>query len=251
MNKKKIAWRAGLALLLFLMLVTAVVFLMASSVPSEYRPLQMTKQQREDAAAHLVKRGTEILNKYQEPGSFTHKITEGELNSYLASLEEIAYLRLPRKGEQAPKIGGVYEAMDKAGVADPLVRMSDGILTIMVRTERLRKVISLDISFDFPDADRVKIAIEAVRIGRMPVPEALVRGGLGILKESLPEPPPKGSQYTIRDFDLLLTTVVRGIDGRPLPARLPLHDEVKKIHRIDVTEGELNIQFAPAPRGKR
>src|SRR5210317_976637 len=100
MDVKKVIIRTVVFLVFGLMLTTAIIFLLASSVPSHYTPMQMTKKQREDAAAKLVQRSIELLNNYQKPEPFTHVIREEELNRYLSSLEEIAHLRLPRKGKE-------------------------------------------------------------------------------------------------------------------------------------------------------
>jgi len=256
MDKKKIVIRTGIGFFLCIMLVLAIIFLLASTVPPGYRRLSMTKVAREKAADRLVKRLFDIYNNYQVAGPFDHKINERELNEYLASLEEIAYNRLPRKGEPAKKTGGVHEAMDKAGIGNPVVRLSDrngGTMTVMVKSDKLRKIVCLDLSFTIPDdsPNHVKVNLDAVRIGRMPVPYFIVEKGLEALRGNLPDvareehSDSSGVFNLSGDFESLLVNVIKGIDSRPLPTRQTIGDHSKRIHRIKITENEMIIQFAP------
>ena len=83
------------------MLATAVVFLIASAPPSDYRPYQLTQKERKEAAAHFVNNhGTVFFNRVLENQPFTHVIKESDLNMYLASLDEIAFLKPVRRGKK-------------------------------------------------------------------------------------------------------------------------------------------------------
>lgn len=93
---KTILWVVIIAALT-LMLVTAGVFLSASTVPGGYRPYQLTQQERKKAAIDFVNRhGAKIASQIRVDEIFKHELQEDELNIYLASLEEIAFLK-PRK----------------------------------------------------------------------------------------------------------------------------------------------------------
>jgi hypothetical protein len=243
--KKALGWSV-LGLLFGLMLIAGVVFLLASSVPGEYQPYNLTQEDRQQQAQHLVKHQiAPFWNNFGKPEPFTHAISEDQLNLYLASLDEIAYNR-PNRADQTMKTGGVYEAMDKAGLADPVVKMSDGMLTVMVRTKASNKVISMDLVFDIVEGDRLKVGLDEVRIGRMPVPQFMLAEALDSLKSDMAE---KGKEKVslTSGLEMLLATVVGAICEDPIPTKLKIRKQTKQTHRVEITDGQLKIHIVPTP----
>ena len=239
-NKKKMMKTVSVLLLFSLMLATAVVFLLASSVPDDYLPLQLLAQERKDTAersfvdAHAIP----FLNAAMDVKPFDHEVREEELNRYLASLDEIANLR---PGHRA---GGVYAAMDEAGLADPMVKIRDGLITLMIRTKKANKVVSLDVRLTMTD-DGLVVALDAVRIGRMPVPKSWVDGSLAVLRAALAQQD-QAEEVSERDLDRLLGAVVGGIGGEPLDTTLKFRKKrLRKIDKVSVTDGLIRIHVTP------
>lgn len=245
MTIKKIIFKSCIVLIFVIMLVLGVIFMMASTVPSEYTPLQMQKHQREIAAKSLVSKASVLIDNFQCPKAFEHIITERELNQYLGSLDEIAY-NAPGKTK---KKSGVSETMDKMGVSTPFIHLSDkdgGTMTLMICSDEYKKIFSLDIAFEITDDDRdhIKTQIKGIRIGNMPIPKSVIDGGIASLKDSLPDAEEFSINHLSSDFfEQLLVHVVRSIDTNPLPTTLTVKKHSKKIHRINISEGQLTIEF--------
>lgn len=242
--KKTIGWGA-LILLFALMLVTAVVFLIASSPPSEYLPYQLTQKERKQYAIHFVdNHGAVFFNLVGENQPFTHEILETDLNMYLASLDEIAFLKPARRGKEEDS-GKVLRAMDKAGVSDPAVKMSDGVLTFMVQTKKARKVISFDLAFEFDDDDHMRITLREVRIGRMPVPEFILSKSIKALKQGV-KAPATPEEITPEDFDTILAGLIVAIGEDAVSTKLRFRKKVvRRIRDIEVIDGKLRIHVVP------
>lgn len=247
--KKTMAW-TGVVLLFTLMLATAIVFLIASAPPAEYQPYQLTQKERKQAAMHFVdNHGAVFFNKVHENLPFTHVITESDLNMYLASLDEIAFLKPVRRGRQ-DEGGRVLEAMDKAGLSDPAVRMGDGVLTFMVQTRKARKVVSFDLAFEFDDNDRLRVNLREVRVGRMPVPRAVLSQTIDALKEAIRRGAPK-REIGPEDFDEMLAGLVLAIGEEPVSTKIRFsRKRIRKIRGIEVKEGQLQIDIVPVSPGE-
>lgn len=241
-----------LVLIIFaLMLCASVIFLLASSIPSGYNPVRLNHKERELFAKDFIdKHALKFLNKYQDIKAFTHEISQEELNYYLASLEEIAFWKPGKKGEKK-KSGEVYKAMDKAGLADPVVTMDDGVITIMVRTKGSNKVLSIDISLQITDDERLAVALEGVRIGRMPVPSAILNEGLSALKSSVAERNDKGHAST-NDLDGMLATLLASINEEPIPTEFKFErKKIRKLVELNIEDGKLTVHIVPVEYKKR
>ncbi|MCD4823574.1 MAG: hypothetical protein K8S55_03135 [Phycisphaerae bacterium] len=248
MKLKKTIRGAILIVIFGLMLALAITFLLASMVPQDYEPRQLTQQERQNVARKFANKAiNDLLNKFEDVKPFTHTITEDELNHYLASLDEIAFLRLGKKNA-ASKSTELFEAMDKAGFLDPMVKMDDGVLTIMVQTRSSKKVISLDLSFMITDDGRLTVNLEQVRIGRMPVPQFIISEGLEALQKTLPQSQSgKLNRMSVRNLDLMIATIIGSIGETPIPTKIAIsRKKPKQLRRIDIEDGELKLHFVPA-----
>lgn len=244
-KKRKLLLTVGITVLFVLMFVTAVVFLLASTVPANYQTYQLTQKERKDAATDFVGRhGAVLVEKMRVNQPFQHTITEEKLNLYLASLDEIAFLRAPRRGEKQ-KTGEIHNAMDKAGLADPVVHLDDGVITFMVRTQRSNKVVSMDIGFDFPDPEHIRVALREVRIGRMPVPPRLIEDSFKALKQAA------GSfggfdETSAQNLDAILAGVLAAVGEGPLPTTMQFGSKrTRRIKDIVVEDGKLTVDIEP------
>ncbi len=247
--KKTIGW-TGLIVVFGLMLITAIVFLVASSVPSAYQPYRLTHKERKDAARLFVNdHGFVFLNKVMENQPFTHSMTESDLNMYLAALDEIAFLKPGKRGKKR-KSGQVLYAMDKAGMVDPVVKIDDGVLTMMVRWKGINKVISLDLSFVFDDDDRMGVVLEQVRVGRMPVPQFIIDDSLKALKKAAKNRP-KLEEIAPEDLDTMLAAILGAIGEDPIPATIRFsRKRLRRIRNVELEDGVMKIDVVPVPRDR-
>ncbi|MBN1553382.1 MAG: hypothetical protein JXA11_01450 [Phycisphaerae bacterium] len=245
MNAKKTIGWGGVILVFALMLAAAIIFLIASTPPAEYRPFQLTQKERKEAAHHFVDyQGAVFFNKVHENISFTHTITEEDMNMYLASLDEIAFLK-PFRRDGKDDGGRILRAMDKAGVSDPAIKMSDGMITLMVQTRQARKVVSFDLSFEFYDGNYMRVALREVRVGRMPVPPSAVAESIEIMKNSVRR---KNAKKDIgpEDFDAMLTGMILAMGDEPVSTKIRFdRKRIRKIRDIEVKEGQLSIHVVP------
>ena len=177
--------------------------------------------------------------------AFTHVISQDELNYYLASLEEIAFLKPGKEGEKK-KSGEVYEAMDKAGLADPVITMDDGVITIMVRTKDSNKVLSIDLSMQITDEERLAINLEGVRIGRMPLPTTVLDKGLAELKKAVKNRG-EGNEASTKDLDALLGTILGAINEEPITTEIRIfgRKRIRKIVELNIDDGKLTMHIVP------
>jgi hypothetical protein len=245
-KKKTLGW-IGLIALFALMLATSIVFLLASSVPSNYRTFQLTQKERKDYALDFVNQhGLPVVEKIRVEEPFTHVISEEKMNLYLASLDEIAFLKPARRGE-VQKSGEVFHALDKAGLAGPVVAMDDGILTLMVRTKKYNKVVSIDLGFEFYDDGQMAVTLEQVRIGRMPVPESFIADGLERFQSAVELP--RTEETSPQDLDAIIAGVLAVVNEGPFSSTLRFsRKRIRRIDDITVDDGSLKIRIVPLPR---
>jgi hypothetical protein len=188
--------------------------------------------------------GAVFFNKVHENIPFTHSIRETDLNMYLASLDEIAFLKPVRRGKE-DEGNRVLTAMDKAGISDPAVKMNDDILTLMVQTRQARKVVSFDLAFEFDDEDRMRVLLKQVRIGRMPVPQSILEGSLSALKEAVRRRAPR-ENIGPEDFDAMLVGLILAMDEKPVSTKIRFsRKRIRKIRDIEVKDGQLEIHVVP------
>ena len=260
MNKRKLTISLIVGIVLLLMVATAVLLLLASCRPDTYQPYLLTQAEREDVAKNFITKCLALGSQLGNKDPFTHTIKQDDLNLYLASLDELAFLRL-QGDDVAKQSSEVVDAMDKAGLAYPAVNMDNDILTIMFRTEGINKVISVDLKFEVTDDSHLKVTMEQVRVGKMPVPAFLVSGALDSMKERLAEREADRKQEEADDdlddddsdikageFDLLLPKILSAINEEPFPTEVKFRNARKKVTRVEIDDGELRIHFFPVKR---
>jgi len=235
-----------------------VLYLLASSVPEGYRPAQLSADQQREVAynqftPHVLKFGNEA----QGLQPFTWTATAEQVNSYLASMDEIAAIR---PGHQR---GQVDKALADAGLAEPAVAFEAGAVTLMVRSTRYNKILSADVGFSFRPDGRLAIALKAVRVGYLPVPKSQVRQLLERLKRSLagrlaaPErngdAAGGGSSFqslASQRVAELLGEVIAAIDEQPVGTEIvwPVGKKRVRIDAVDIADGALTLHATPMSR---
>lgn len=242
-SKRKLLIQLGIAALFLVMAATASVFLLASTVPEDYRPYQLNPDERKMVAeSFYTEEFFPFMNEFGEPEPFVHEIREDRLNQYLAALDEIAYIKPDRAGE-VRKTGGVYEAMDQAGLADPVVKMRDGVLTVMVRTRRSNKIFAADLTFTVLPDTRLHVRLQGVRLGRLPVPQGFVDQGVAMLKSEFAKR--AAAMREERGLNALLAVIIGAINEDPIDTTLKIRRQTKRTHRVELSDGLLKLHIVP------
>lgn len=162
------------------LLVAGGLYFLSTSIPVQYRPARLSARERVQAAKHFYGKVMDFDGQAQGLEPFEVQITQEELGNYLASLDEIAAL-LP-DGQS----GRVDDLMEGAGLADPAIALGEGMVSLMVRSGRYdNRIVSAEVAFYFSADKRLRIRLGRMRIGRLPVPEGLVRRRLEGLRQAL------------------------------------------------------------------
>jgi len=225
----------------------AGLYLLASWVPARYRPLRLNRQEREQAASGFYKRIFKFMSDGEDVKPFTWSVSEEWLNRCLASMDEIAF----RKGG---KRGQVDRMMAKAGLAEPMVALADGAVTVLARSTRYDKIISAKLAFELAADGKLRVRLAGARIGRAPVPAWMIRERIERLQRTVgrrlletagdDEPSSAGVAR-------VLGRVIAAIDGEPIDAELTwrLHSRKRvRIERIDLSDGALTLHVVPVGR---
>lgn len=254
--RKVVKWSAIL-LLTAVLAAAGVLYLLACSVPVNYRPAPLSAQQRRQTAPQFVNHLLLFGKDAENVVPYTWSATEEQLNWYLASMDEVAALPPGREPGQVDKM------MKDAGIADPAVALGDGVLTVMVRSTEYGKVLAADVSFVFQPEHNVSVRLGAVRVGRLPVPKAHLRGVLQQIKDKLTAAMSRpmrngkaggGSFETVAADRVpkLLARVVAAIDAEPISAELvwPIGDRRVRIDGIDIADHRLTLRATPIGRDR-
>lgn len=249
MNVKKTIGSAGLIAFFAVLLLTGIGFMLASMRPEDYRPYQLTKELRQRQVAKFVnKHALPFRNNFIKPDSFNHTITEDEMNLYLASLDEIAQQR-PDAGSEKSAVReneSVHDAMDKNGLADPVVKFVDDKIRVMIRSKNhADKIITLDIKMQLDDESKLKISLDGVKIGRLPVPKSVVEASLNLLRESLKD---SENNTDFTSMENVIAKVFQALDDKPVETVLTLSKRSKKISDIKIADGSLTIFYVPVSK---
>jgi len=233
--RKKVA-RGMVWALIVLVILAGVLYIQASRVPGNYRPVALSTQDMEAIAGQFAKHTVEgFVNKVKLTKPFEWSITQDRMNEYLASMDEIAF-NLPH----GAKRGKIDAEMRRLGLAGPAVAFGDGTVTLMVESTTYGKVLSADITIELTDDKKVVSALSAARIGRLSIPSGLLRDKLDALRSRL-------SDGGKDDVSKMLAVLLAAIDGEPIsPEDTWTIQSVKVgIEDISIAQGELKLKVRP------
>ncbi|MFW6065674.1 MAG: hypothetical protein ACOC9S_02535, partial [Planctomycetota bacterium] len=165
--------KAAKWVVLFVVLAVAgtgvLLYILAAQVPPDYKPARLTQAQKQQAAYEFVneKLIRELNNPAQEGRPFDWRVTEDEINRYVASADEIAWLGL----DSEP--GRTRDRLARAGLSDPAVALGDGSVTLMARDTRHDKIVSLTFAAE-KSGRRLSLRVAGARVGKVAVPRSMV-----------------------------------------------------------------------------
>ena len=248
----RVMWMIARGLILIGVFGFVTLYLMASWQPGAYRPLELTQREKEGYAKRFLARATEFINQGQMGQPFTWTILREDFNGYLISVDQIVALQPGRS------TGEVQKVLDTAGLTEPMVRLADGWMTVMFRSNEYGKVLSADIRVRMTDDGRIRVTLEDGRVGLLPIPRFAVRKLLRESQDSLQERLARLQQAAESDegmvsiafgrVDVLLESLILAIDNEPLPTRFEISgDHFVRIEDVVVTPDSVTLHLVPAP----
>jgi len=239
--------RLAAAWVLAIVLVAGVLILVeAFRSPPGYSPAQLTSERRAQVAQELVNgQLAPLYNEVQKRQPFSWTVAQEQVNEYLAAMEEIE-VNMPGKG------GKVRRFMDAAGLESPAVALDEGAATFMVRLRDYGIVLSARLAFDMTPERDLRVRLLEARTGRLTVPTALVSGWLGKLRGAVGSPAPETAlaaagpvigRLSPADLGRTLASVVRAIDGTPVPTEIRKYR--MRLAGLEIRDGQLTLRFEP------
>ncbi|MBT3199631.1 MAG: hypothetical protein HN350_06915 [Phycisphaerales bacterium] len=231
--------------LVVLMVAGGVMYIQASRVPDNYKPVRLSLEDTKQATHAFVQNfAQEFGNQVKQIEPFEWSLTQKAANIYLASIDEIAF-SLP----SGVKRGYVNEQMAEMGLADPAIAFDDGKVTLMVRSTDYNKVISAEVEVKLTGDDKLQFTVSATRVGRLPVPSSILTDRLETLATKL-----SGKQSD--DISKTLAELLAAINGEPIspPDTWRIQGIKVDIEAITIADGKLTLKvrpIAPPPRTKR
>jgi len=221
-----------------LVIVASVLYVQASRVPDNYEPLTLSIREMENAAGQFARHTVQGFgNKVKVIKPFEWSITQNQMNGYLASMDEIAF-NLPH----GSKRGTVDAAMRRLGLSGPAVALSNGMVTLMIKSTKYNKVLSADVAVKFTDDKKLVFTLAGTRIGRLAVPSGLLKDKLDDLRGRLSEGRRDG-------VSKMLAVLFAAVDGEPIsPENTWTIQSIKVgIEGVTIADGELKLKVRPIP----
>ncbi len=241
-----------LALVLLALVAAAVtLYLMAAAAPEDYAPARLSASERARRAREFTNKVLlrDFYNEVQRSRPFEMTLTEGALNAYLASADEIA------GNYPHVKPGTVDAWMEEKNLAEPAIALHAGYLTLMVRSAEFNKVLSVDVAPVFEGEGSMRVELRGVRVGTLPVPERLVADQLGAIRSAM-----RGQGRRIErregspgisadDLAAALGSVLGAMGGGPISTTLPrdFDGRIVRLDALEIDEETLRIRFNVRP----
>lgn len=249
MRRWKWIKRVVVGLVLAVLVAGGTLYYAISRVPEGYGLLALSQAQKKRAAQEFVSKAvTSLLN--PAPGEVLRWVsTEDELNRYLASMDEIAHYRL------GGKRGQVYRRLERARLSGLVVRLGEGRITFMFRSDEYGKIVSVDFSLAVTEDKKLLARLKGVRIGRLAIPETTVRRRMMALKESLAgkvaarkknDASSRSSRPT-DDMVKILTAIVSAIDEEPTAIEHKMNNKLVRLDGVEIGQGRLVLVFRSLP----
>jgi hypothetical protein len=241
--------------LLLIALPAVLLYVAATRAPSDYHPLgdRLTEQQRKGWANHCISNYfTNFHSKTEDIHPFTWSLTEEQLNLYVSSIDEIAWMGQFGVG------GPVRPQMANLGLSGWCIALTDDGIKIMVRSTRYDKILSATLTFKTDSENRMRVRVERARMGVLVIPKSVIIGTLAKLKDQMArwrkeesDPKKRSGGKTVGNLGALLENVLQmAVDDKPGEATLSGFVKPTKIERVDTSGGTLTIHLRPVHRGQ-
>ncbi len=232
MSRKKIILRLIAIVALLLIASVVIIYIQASRTPDDYHPMKLSKDELAKTAGKFVQHVVlDFSNNAQRIKPFEWQISEEQINRYLASIDEIAFLRAGRKR------GEVNSAMRSVGMAGPMIKLADGTVTFMITLTDLNKVASIELGAELTEDKSLKLGITCARIGKMRVPKGVLVGPLRKLRGKLENKQTANSDMNNADkIANVLAILLAAMDDKPIKP-----EKIWRIKRIRIALDSLAI----------
>lgn len=215
MSRRKLVTRIVVAVIIVILIPLGVLYYLAGLMPDDYRPVKLSQARKERVARRFVQHVVlDFRNSAQKLEPFTWRITQRQINEYLASMDQIS------AGRPGHANGEIDAQMAQMGLGDPAVAIGDGELTLMIRSTRFGNVLSADIAADLTDDGKLRIALTGTRVGKLSVPSGTVLGPLKELRRQLVlrrSRDRNGSDVASPEaVGGILAALIAAIDGKPI-----------------------------------
>ncbi len=220
-------------------------FILASRIPAAYRPARLTPVQQSAHVNTFTSLAGEFISQIGTGQPETWTITARQANLCLGSVDKIASFYSARTVHPMAEL-------ERTGLTGPAVAMREGVLTLMIRSERHKKILSLDVTFTLDEQGEMRLAFQAMRVGLMPVPEFLLRGKIRETRAELQDllggrgrPDQIDPEDGVANF---LNAAVGMLDGRAVRPGIRHGPHRVRISRVEITDGALTLHLQPVPR---
>lgn len=217
----------------------AVVYVLIDAWPSDYAPLALSEDQKQQAAASFVNACAQFSNGAQATEPYTLALGEEQVNSYFASADEIAdTVGQPLK---------LRRLLETAGLADPAVALHDGHMRLMVRSLAKDKVVGADLRFVFQPDGRLRVEVAGASVGRLPLPRSAIQPYL----EQLATPRSPSSARDPKDIaEAAMAIVTAAAKGEAMPTETDqtLNRRPVRLTGVTLTEGRMTLHLQPIRR---
>lgn len=231
---------------LSLLVAAGVLYFTISAVPPGYAPQRLSQVQKKQAAQQFVEKAVPLHN--APAGDLVRWLaSEDELNKYLASMDEIASYRL------GGKRGQIYRKLAESKLSGLAVRLSKGLITLMFRSDKYGKIVSVDFALEITPDQRLRAGLKQVRIGKLRIPDSTFRERLIRLKMSLglSEPvrdPHEGkTRRPTDDMVKIIGAMVAAIDEAPTRIEHKINNKLLRLIGIEAEQGRLTLVFQSLP----
>ena len=224
--------------LVAIMVAAGLLYIQAGRIPDNYRPLRLSEKETRIATENFARHIAQGFgNKVKMVKPFEWSITQQSANSYLASIDEIAF-SLPN----GVKRGHINNEMDKLGLADPALAFDDGKVTLMIRSTKFNKILSAEIAVTLVEGGKLKFSLNATRIGKLRVPSSFLTDMLTTLAEKL-------SGKRGDDISETLAELLNAIGGEPIspPDAWRIQGVRVALDAVTVDDGALKLKVRPIP----
>ena len=176
MKKRRVVNWVLISLVVAVLVTGGVLYMMASKVPEDYRPVVLTEARKQEARESLAAKVKDFIRLAGEIGSeepdqvattrpgdgarpqkkqFKMSLSQDEVNEWTATMND-----------------KLSNTLKEFGMSDPAVAIGKDRLTFYARWAEYDKVVGLDMGFRFNSDSTMTIDIKKARIGDLPMPKA-------------------------------------------------------------------------------